>query len=455
MVAHGTTSGETLGGRYVLRAAGWTSPLGAVWEARDTVLNRSVWVQLLDGGLAREPAVRRRMAKNAAAIAQVAHLGVARIFDIGNEPAFIVFEHGRRLSDALARGAMRTNDAARAALALARGLEALHAAGLTHGSLAPGNVLLDEEGRARVIALGIANTLEAVTEIDPADEQPDGYRPPEPAPPDAADRYALAALTYHMLHGRTPGGVATRKLVIPTGLTSLLNRALSPDPEQRPTLDAFIGGLAPFARVEPPKARRPRAVASEFRWLVPALLVVAFAAVALTFGARFITDIAGREPAASASPAPTTGEPLAIAEVGDFDPHGSDEQENPDEVDLAIDGDPTTSWSTVNYAARDFDKPGVGLLLDLGASQQIAALELVTELPGWTAQVRLADTPGDDETAFEVAVEEIVATEETTRVDLASPITARYVLLWFVEGADRGAGGFRFKAEVAEVSVYA
>jgi serine/threonine protein kinase len=450
------TQGETLGGRYTLRVASWTSALGPVWEARDTVLNRTVWVQLLTDDLARDPSIARRMQRNAAAIAQISHVAVTRIFDIGNDPPFIVFEHAtRRLTDRLARGALRTNEAARAALALARGLEALHAAGQTHGSLGPTSVSLDDEGRPRILALGIAETLDGVPGVDPTAEQPEGYHPPEHAPPDVADRYALAALTHHMLHGRPPGGPAARRLVIPTGLSSLLHRALSQEPGQRPTLDRFISALAPFARVEPPRARRPRVVAAEFRWLVPAVVIVVLAAVALTFGGRYIADLARREPDVSPTQTQTfaAGDAIPITRVSDFDPHGDDGQENPEDVDRAIDGDPATSWGTLYYADRGFDKPGVGLLLDLGSVTAISAVRIQTELPGWTAEIRVGDGDGADEEAFDV-VETFTADTETT-VQLPANTSARYVLAWFTEGADRGAKKLPYHAEIAEIEVFA
>lgn len=445
------TTGDVLGGRYTLKRSAWVAPLGPVWEAHDDVLDRAVFVQLLDEGLADDPTVVKAFERNASAIAQVTHPNLTRVFDIGTNPSFVVFEHapGGRLVDRLSRGALRPNEAARAALAIASGMEALHTAGLTHGSLGPTNILLDAEGRPRVLFLGTAATIgdERASAV-----QPSGYGPPEPAPPDARDRFALAALTFHMMTGKPPGETTARRLSIPSGIQSLLTESLSAEPTARPSLDSFVARLGPFARVEPPKARRPRSVAAEFRWLVPAIAIVVLAGLAITLGVGWISDLTTEdEPTASPTPTETLipGQALPIADATDFDPFGSDGEERPERVPFAFDGDAGTHWRTLNYRSQTFDKAGVGLLFDLGEVRELTALEVETGLPGWKAQIRIGDEPPEEHTDFD-RVRSFRARSGSVVADF-EPVQARYVLLWIIEAARSDNEEFPFRAEVAEV----
>ncbi len=460
MATNYLAAGDVLGGRYVLRRSAWTTPLGPVWQAHDRVLQRSVFVQLLGLNLATDAGVRKRFATVAAAYAQVADAALSRIFDIGDEPPFVVFEHadGGRLSDRLARGALRTNEATRAALSIARGVEALHAAGLAHGSLAPTSVLFDAEGRAQVMAIGAAQTTAPIPTVDATAEQPPGYRPPDPeVDPIDADRYALAALVHHMLTGKPPGAGSPRRMLVPGPIAQMLARALGPDPAARPPMDTFIRTLAPFARVEPSKAHRPRTLPTEFRWLIPAVVIIALAVVALTFGLRLVQELGEDEPEQGSSPSPTTvaGEPVVIQDAAELDPHGSG-QEHPDLVAMAFDGDRSTQWRTLNYVNRGFDKPGVGLLFDLGEARPVARIDIITGLPGWEAEIRVGDTAGDDETAFD-RVASFRTDGEETSVELPPGTRARYVLLWITDAAERPASevedNLRYRAEVNEVTI--
>jgi len=155
--------GDTLGERYVLKRSDWSTPLGPVWLARDRVLDRAVLVQFLSPTLAADASTRRAFQKAAARTAQIGGPGLLQVYDIGDDPPFAVLEHasGGRLSDRLSAGPMRTTEVARAALAIARGLEALHERGTWHGSLSPATVLFDEEGRAKIYAVGAADTARA------------------------------------------------------------------------------------------------------------------------------------------------------------------------------------------------------------------------------------------------------------------------------------------------------
>lgn len=443
--------GVVLGERYVLQRETWRSPVGPVWQATDSVLDRPVYVQTLDRRAGAES--RRNFRRAAARAAQYAHPSLLRIYDIGEVPHFIVFEMapGGRLEDRLRAGPLDPQEASRIALALARGLEALHEQSSWHGVLSPATVFLDAEGRPK-IAAGMPEMLSVAGR-----GRPKGYSAPEPDPsPAAADRFALAALTYHMLTGRSPARPpASPRSVrrgLPHTLDRLLVRMLSQDPTERPSLDAFEGALAPYARPKPPDVREPRFVrSSEFRWLLPAVLIVALAAAAVYFGLRI--DFTEREPARS-TPSPTlAGESVEVAEVTDFDPEGNGE-ESPKLATNATDGNPLTAWRTVGYRSADLGgKSGVGLIFDLGESREVSTVLVRSTLPGWAAELRAAGEGGSRAADFRTLTN-FTASEETT-VRLPRTESARYFLLWITRLIDDESGNeFPFRAFVAEVEFF-
>lgn len=465
MAQPAVSPGAVLGDRYVVRAVAWQTPLGTVWAARDRVLDRAVFVLALAPALVAEAPARRAFLKTAARVAQVTHPALLQVFDIGDDPPFVVFEHagGGRLSERLRSGPMRPNDAARTALAIARAVEALHQNGVSHSDVSPDVVLLDQEGRPKLLVTGSVDVARAIRVADAtkarvtiASEQPASYRPPEPGvTPTELDRFALAALTYHMLTGRTPAPGRTARAErrsVPHELDALLRRALSVSPADRPTLDEFVGTLAPFTRVEPKAAKQPRLSGGELRWVVPVLVIVALAVGAVTFGVRLAGDIAERlspAPSRSATARPA-GRALPVRGVTDFDPLGNRE-ENPDDTDRVIDGDPETSWRTECYRTAGFSgKDGVGLLFDLGTPRTLREVRVQTELPGWKAEIRVADEEGRRPNDFRV-VKSFTA-EPEQRLRLPSGVAARYVLLWITDPAETDeACRYRFRASVGEV----
>ena len=76
----------------------------------------------------------------------------------------------------------------------------------------------------------------------------------------------------------------------------------------------------------------------------------------------------------SQTPISPAADPIAGVTATDFDPQGTPPEENPELAPLAVDGDKTTAWRTLNYK-QNFGpgglKSGVGLILDLGARRSV------------------------------------------------------------------------------------
>ncbi len=137
---------------------------------------------------------------------------------------------------------------------------------------------------------------------------------------------------------------------------------------------------------------------------------------------------------------------IEIQKVRDFDPEGDPQEENPDQAKFAIDGDPSTGWSTVTYKRRpDLGglKSGVGLILDLGTIQRVSRVEL--DLVGSPTSVSILAAPTDSGApdsidALVTAGEAKASTEANITLDTA--VRTRYLVLWLTKLPAVG-GGYR------------
>lgn len=233
--------GSTVGAYEVRRRLG-SGAMGAVYAAWDPRLEREVALKVLhlDGDLLVE----------ARLLAKLSHPNVVAVHEVlsWNERAVLVMElvRGQTLRGWLAQP-RRTNAEVLATLQqCAEGLAAAHAAGIVHRDFKPDNVLVDENGRARLVDFGLAlqGRVGGGLAGSPA------YMPLrqlEGAPADArSDQYAWWVTTYEALTGRVPhdaptleGLIAARRTgeidlaKIPRWLRSSVLRGLSHDPSRR------------------------------------------------------------------------------------------------------------------------------------------------------------------------------------------------------------------------------
>jgi eukaryotic-like serine/threonine-protein kinase len=162
---------------------------------------------------------------------------------------------------------------------------------------------------------------------------------------------------------------------------------------------------------------------------------------------------AGTSSAAASAPSSAAGRAATIVSGRVFDPEGDGEPENDKDVPLSYDGDPSTSWSTLQYrGSPDFGhlKSGVGIVYDLGSAQSLSGVSVTTTTPGATVEIRTGDNGDGDLDSFAVAASgKLDATSDLT---FASPVTARFVLVW-VTGLVEGGDGY--SADLSEVAVHA
>jgi eukaryotic-like serine/threonine-protein kinase len=257
----------TLGHRYRLIEQIAAGGMSVVWRAHDEVLGRPVAVKLLAEGYASDGTFRERMRREALAAARLGHPHVDTVYDFGEQDdlPYMVLEliDGPSLADLLHDGPLPWRRAVGRCAEVAAALAAVHAAGLVHRDVKPGNVMIGPSG-AKLVDFGIS--AEIGESSDPA---PDGcvlgtpaYLAPErltggPALA-ASDVYALGVLLYKALTGRLPWPVDSRAQLLrahlarppaplprlaglPEEVRRLIRRCLAKDPTARPTAHELAG----------------------------------------------------------------------------------------------------------------------------------------------------------------------------------------------------------------------
>ena len=319
-------------GRFTVLGLVGRGGLGEVYAAYDPELDRRVALKVLVHADDRSGLARLR--REAMAMARLSHPNVARVFDVGTVDSrlFIAMEfiRGQSLRAWLAEHPRTWREVRDVFLAAGQGLAAAHREGIIHRDFKPDNVLIDEEGRARVVDFGLAIPAdESVRTADhdeldvtaePSDPNTGGtpaYMAPEQhlgCPPDArADQFSFCVALFEALYGRRPflgrtwqtlshqvlrGGVETLAAArrVPPHLRRVVLRGLAGTPGRRyPDMDVLLAELAH----EPAPSRAPR------------YLLLGAAALGLT-AATVAFNLSSSPPAASVVPA-VEATPAALA----------------------------------------------------------------------------------------------------------------------------------------------
>ncbi|WSP71099.1 protein kinase [Streptomyces sp. NBC_01236] len=261
-------------GRYRLVESIGQGGMGRVWRAADEMLDRQVAVKemRIDGLDAEDTRTRReRTLREARATARIDHPNVVRIYDVVDEGErlWIVMElvAGRSLEQIVVEdGPLGPREAARIGLELVAALRQVHAGGVLHRDIKPGNVLVERRGHRVVLTdFGIAalQDAEALTMVGMLVGSPD-YMAPErisgrpQGPP--SDVWSLGATLCAALGGRSPFSrsttLATLHAVLyeepdlPAGageLRDILAALLEKEPSTRPGLEELEAELGEIA----------------------------------------------------------------------------------------------------------------------------------------------------------------------------------------------------------------
>src|SRR3954468_22378529 len=152
-------------GPYEIVAPLGAGGMGEVYRARDTRLERTVAIKVLNSALVASPDLKARFEREARVISQLQHPNICVLHDVGNEngTAFLVMEflEGESLADRLRRGPLPVPELLKIAIEVADALDKAHRAGVVHRDLKPGNVMLTKTG-AKLLDFGLAKPLNAM-----------------------------------------------------------------------------------------------------------------------------------------------------------------------------------------------------------------------------------------------------------------------------------------------------
>src|SRR5688500_5550056 len=138
--------------------------MSTVYCAFDTLLERNVALKILHDQYGGDEEYVERFRREARSVAQLTHPNIVTVIDRGEEDGrqYIVFEYieGDSLKQVVADGPLPIGDTLELALQVAEARAFAHDRGLAHRDVKPQNVLLTEEGRAKVTDFGIARSLD-------------------------------------------------------------------------------------------------------------------------------------------------------------------------------------------------------------------------------------------------------------------------------------------------------
>lgn len=262
-------------GRFELRRVLGRGAQGVVWQAFDPQLEREVAIKQMRAERSDAQAVQRWLSE-ARAVSRLSHPHIVTLFEAdlqGDQPC-LVFElvAGQTLADMVRqRGALADKVAVPLMLGVLDGLAHAHAAGVIHRDLKPSNVIVDTQGRARVMDFGLALVNRAST--TPADMVgTTSYMAPEvirgTAPTAAMDVFCAGLVLYELLLGRP----AVSESDPYRALYRLANEDLALPPGEPPELDDGLRAIVRRALAREVADRYPDAAsmrAALAAWLAP------------------------------------------------------------------------------------------------------------------------------------------------------------------------------------------
>lgn len=247
-------------GRYRVISRVGSGGMADVYLARDELLGREVAVKVLHQHFADDQEFVERFRREASSAAALSHPNIVAIFDRGewNGTYYIAMEYvaGRTLKAVIREdGPIEPTPAIDIVVQILRAARFAHKRGVIHRDLKPHNVILDEEGRARVTDFGIARAgasdmtmtgsiMGTAQYLSP--EQAQGY-----AVTGASDLYSVGVILYELLTGAVPFegesavAIAYKQVAaaprppselnpaIPASLDAIVMRALAKDPGER------------------------------------------------------------------------------------------------------------------------------------------------------------------------------------------------------------------------------
>ena len=206
--------GRIIGNRYEIIEKAGSGGMATVYKARDTILNRYVAVKVLRDEFTTDEEFIKRFNTEAQSAARLTHPNIVSVFDVGQEYNiyYIVMEliQGKTLKQIISEeGALPWKWTVNIAIQICSALEMAHKNGIVHRDIKPHNIIITEDGIAKVTDFGIAKavsnstitafgtTLGSVHYFSPEHAR-GGYTDAK------SDLYSLGIVMYEMITGKVP-----------------------------------------------------------------------------------------------------------------------------------------------------------------------------------------------------------------------------------------------------------
>jgi serine/threonine-protein kinase len=250
-----------LNDRYQLLEQIGSGGMAVVYRGMDTLLQRQVAVKILRDRFSGDPSFLARFRREAQSAANLDHPNIVTVYDVGQdgERHYMVMEYvaGQDLKTLIRqKGHLAVDEAVDIAVQICEGVGHAHQAGLVHCDIKPHNVLLTEDGRAKVVDFGIARALSesGLTESETVWGSPLYFSPEQASgdpPSPASDVYSIGVIMYEMLTGappfqaenatalamlhlqEEPAPLAARNPQVPSQLEEIVHTVLSKEPSAR------------------------------------------------------------------------------------------------------------------------------------------------------------------------------------------------------------------------------
>jgi len=292
--------------------------MGEVYLAEDTELNRKVALKFLPAHLCQDEDCRKRFKREAQAAAKLNHPYIVTIYEVSeyqNRPFFVMeYCPGKSLREQLKIEEPTIFCTIQFAVAICEGLQEAHTADIIHRDIKPSNIMIDKEGRPKLLDFGLA-TIQGTEKLTKTGSTLGtiGYMSPEQIQAEETDQrsdlFSFGVILYEMITGRLPfkGDTEAATLIsvlndipeplsryksgVSGGLQQIVTKLLEKDPSLR--YQTAAGVISDLKRLE---IESPREKESRIGLWVSAVVIVVVAAVALMITKPWISHPTAEKP---------------------------------------------------------------------------------------------------------------------------------------------------------------
>ncbi len=311
------TQGTMVGHYRIVEKIG-AGGMGEVFLADDTELHRQVALKFLPQHMCADENCRARFKREAQAAAKLNHPNIVTIHEVGeyNGRPYFVMEHveGQSLSAVIKDGGVSIESAVQIALQLCEGLSKAHGEEIIHRDIKPSNIIIDTDGRARLLDFGLA-TLRQDEKLTKTGSTLGtiGYMSPEQIqakPTDKrSDLFSLGVVIYEMIAGKrpftgeyeaatlnailkdTPEPLSRHNTETPDQLQLIVSKLLEKDPSYRyQTAEGVCPDLKKLTAGDTTEIKTARPVDWWNRYVVVGAVII----LVIVFGYWFFAEYLGK-----------------------------------------------------------------------------------------------------------------------------------------------------------------